>query len=670
MRLETFSAEGQAGLFNQIDLDLERTKRVYKVLGDLSQGSMEHLKAGNLKGFSFSSDKMRPMLSYISDNQILLSRHIEEQHLDINSEQEIRKLAQILKNNLHVVDNARKTLAQVDFNPVFFHSDELTNAYIDYHLPMAWEFEHDLVTINNLDNRRLLDLLISRGQKRIFLVGGTINVSELKIEVPDVVVYKVEDEKQLDELVVAFPQRPPRRITTLDCGGIPTDQEKMNEMKDLLSRGRSRAWLRFNTINRGDAVKILDNLANILVHRQTSDFHQKFKGIPAVIVCPGPSLKKNIKLLKKFKGKAIIFCVLHALKSLKAEGITPDVVIHTDPQNLKKRSLDANKKDAYKDYSLHDHWINKKDLEGVSFFVTSSSGSPHNFDAPVKEVLWMSPGMRIGEFLPIELHDYTRVGGSVSHSAFDLAVEFGCSKIVLVGQDLAFSDSGEMYSSSAKLGKSERRVSHLGEQFKVKGFYGKDVTTTASYDFFAQFYRVFAKEVAKKDIELFNCTEGGMFIDGFEHISLSDFLRNKVEKDKDGLDVQDIFLGVKRDQDKYDKDKKKLNRFIKDNIKLGQEVERLSKVAAGIAKKPLHTEEDLQKFDLVQNKAIKKLTKNYFYTLGLQKEIYILKAGVAADNSVEGQLGFHLDFLKAVSIFNKKFVKAFKTQLSLISTNG
>ena len=111
--------------------------------------------------------------------------------------------------------------------------------------------------------------------------------------------------------------------------------------------------------------------------------------------------------------------------------------------------------------------------------------------------------------------------------------------------------------------------------------------------------------MAKKGIELFNCTEGGIFIDGFEHISLSDFFRNKMGKNKDGLEVQDIFLGVKRDQNKYDKDKKKLNRFIKDNIKLGQEVERLSKVAVEIAKKPYHTDEDLQRFDLVQNKAIK-----------------------------------------------------------------
>ena len=79
MRTETFKAEGQKGLFNQIDLDFERTRRIYQVLRNLSQASMDQLKAGDLSRFSFSSDKMRPMLSYISDNRILLSKHIEEE---------------------------------------------------------------------------------------------------------------------------------------------------------------------------------------------------------------------------------------------------------------------------------------------------------------------------------------------------------------------------------------------------------------------------------------------------------------------------------------------------------------------------------------------------------------------------------------------------------------
>ena len=150
MRTETFKTEPRVSLFNQIKLDLERTKRVYKVLGELSQKSMDQLKLGNLQGFSYASDKMRPMLSYIADNNILLSTHIEDKQLDPKIEEEIRSLAQNLKKNLNVVDSARKSLSQVDFNPVFFLSEELTNAYLDYHLPMAWEFEHDLITINNL----------------------------------------------------------------------------------------------------------------------------------------------------------------------------------------------------------------------------------------------------------------------------------------------------------------------------------------------------------------------------------------------------------------------------------------------------------------------------------------------------------------------------------------
>ena len=667
MRTETFKVEGQKSLFNQINLDFERTKRIYRVLGDLSQDSMDQLKAGELTQFSFSSDKMRPMLSYIADNQITLSKHLEQDSEYYKFEEELRQLSQKLKRNLNSVEVAMKTMSAVDFNPVFFLSEELTNAYIDYQLPMAWEFEHDLVTINNLEHTLLLDLLIKRGQKRIFLIGGNINVSDLKIEYPDVIVYKTEDHKSLDELVVAFPQRPPRRITSLDCGNKPSSVELMNEIKDLLSKGRSRAWLRFNTINRGDAVKILDNLSNIHIHRQTSDFHQKFKGKAAVIVCPGPSLSKNIDYLKEIKGKALIICVLHALRPLRKAGIIPDIVIHTDPQNLKALSRIENELEV----SLYDHWINAEELEGVSYFVTSSSGSPDNFDFPVKEVIWMSPGMRIGAFLPIDLFDYTRVGGSVSHSAFDLAIEFGFSKIALVGQDLALSETGELYANNAELDLSPNRMANLGEEFKTKGFYGNEVTTNASFSFFAQFYKHFAKQVnAETNIKLFNCTEGGVYLEGFDHISLKKFIKDEVVNTEQDRSINSIFASVIRDEKKYLKEKAKLIRFIKDNIKLGKEVQRLSKIAIGIAKKKYQSEEELSRFDLVQNKTIKKLTKNYFYTLGLQKEIYILKAGVAADNSTRGQIGFHLDFLRSVVTFNTKFLAAFTKQLALISVKA
>ena len=64
-------------------------------------------------------------------------------------------------------------------------------------------------------------------------------------------------------------------------------------------------------------------------------------------------------------------------------------------------------------------------------------GAPYMFDIPSEKVLWMSPGQKVGQHLPIDVFDYNRVGGSVSHSAFDLMVEFGFTNIALVGQDLS-----------------------------------------------------------------------------------------------------------------------------------------------------------------------------------------------------------------------------------------
>ena len=124
MRTEIFKTEDQTGIFNQIDLDFERTKRIYRVLGDLSQETMNQLQTGDLTNFSFSSDKMRPMLSYISDNKIQLSKHLEDDKEFSEFEEELRALSKSLKRNLTSVEAARKAMGGVDFNPVFFQSEE------------------------------------------------------------------------------------------------------------------------------------------------------------------------------------------------------------------------------------------------------------------------------------------------------------------------------------------------------------------------------------------------------------------------------------------------------------------------------------------------------------------------------------------------------------------
>ena len=60
------------------DLNFERTKRIYKALHKLSDVSVQFLKNGASKEFSFSTDRMRPLMAYINDNSVLISKHLDD----------------------------------------------------------------------------------------------------------------------------------------------------------------------------------------------------------------------------------------------------------------------------------------------------------------------------------------------------------------------------------------------------------------------------------------------------------------------------------------------------------------------------------------------------------------------------------------------------------------
>ena len=135
---------------------------------------------------------MRPLLCYIADNNVKLSQHIGE-NIGVQ-DLSIKDVAKKLNENLKVIRTALHTMGQVPFNPIFFTSEHLTNAFLDYQIPLAWEFEYDLIIALNLENRKLLDCLTERGQKRIFLIGGPLNSDVLKDSFPsDVGIFKFDD---------------------------------------------------------------------------------------------------------------------------------------------------------------------------------------------------------------------------------------------------------------------------------------------------------------------------------------------------------------------------------------------------------------------------------------------------------------------------------------------
>ena len=114
---------------------------------------------------------------------------------------------------------------------------------------------------------------------------------------------------------------------------------------------------------------------------------------------------------------------------------------------------------------------------------------------------------------------------------------------------------------------------------------------------------------------------------------------------------------------------KKTQDFIRNNNGLCNEIDIYLKKLIPLAQKRNLSDDDLTRFDNIQNKMIKKMKKNVFYSLGLQRDIHILQSGLRTDTSLEGQLGYHLDFLRVVQNLNDKFRKSFSKQLLSIKAS-
>ena len=656
-------------------LDIDRSVRIYKSLADLSTKAVDALQESQSQKFSEITDIMRPLIGYVTDNQVKLSRFLDHEGVEKTEldqhDPEILTNISTFRKNLKTIDHVRNTMNAVPFSPVFFLSRELTNAFIDYQLSLAWDFEHDAVIILNSSDIRLIEALLERGQKRFIFAGGSLDNKDFQVILEKGgAAAAITDYKPLLEAggVPQFYGRPANRFVIFDVGEKQLDDKVKKKIAENVVHERNSTWARFNTVNRADATRVLPNLGNMALFDETSVLHNKFKGRAAIVVSPGPSLEKNVDLLKKVRGKVLVICVLHAFKELQRRGIIPDIVIHIDPADLK--TLYSRKND--KKVSHWEEWIEDNDFKGVSHLIVSNLSAPNMYNLDAKKTMWMSPGLPIGEYLPEKSHDYTRIGGSVSHAAFDLAVEFGCSSIALIGQDLARSIDGDLYAKNADLKfneeeeKEEKRRA-LGADVEVKGYYGDTVLSNNTFVYFRRTYEEFAEELKGTEIKVFNCTEGGAFINGFKHITLKKFIEEESQKEFDEsiseilqIDQQEPTIKLKRI--------KKTQDFIRNNNGLCNEIDRQLKKLIPLAQKNNISGDDLTRFDTIQNKMIKKMKKNIFYSLGLQRDIHILQSGLRTDTSLEGQLGYHLDFLRVVQNLNDKFKKSFSEQLLSIKS--
>lgn len=234
----------------------------------------------------------------------------------------------------------------------------------------------------------------------------------------------------------------------------------------------------------------------------------KFSGIPAIMVAGGPSLDKNIHLLEQAKGTAVILAADTVLPVLLNRGITPDFVTCIDPQEMTYEKF-ADVVPGIKDISLIcSAWVHPK--------------VPKLF--PADQIFWSFSGNSIEKWLNNLMGGSILTGGAgtVAHMNMIAAIIMGCSPIVFIGQDLAYTGAkdhaGDVFLTSQK------QMDNLLNSKDVLWVDGIDGTKVPSSRAFLNFKDIFERMILNNSGHYVNATEGGAHIEGTQVLSLMEVL--------------------------------------------------------------------------------------------------------------------------------------------------
>ena len=257
-------------------------------------------------------------------------------------------------------------------------------------------------------------------------------------------------------------------------------------------------------------VAVVNNIKNL---RYVPDSYcvDSFLGVfpqnmPAIIVSAGPSLEKNIRILRQAKGQALILCVDSAVKYLLREDIIPDLLVSVDPLKSLMR-FDDKRIDGIPIVGSTD--MNYRVLENLPNSKVVFSSTENSY----VQSLYQKTGHTIPQL---------KSGGSVATFAFSLCVYWGFQCVILVGQDLALTGN-QQYAGAGKLNKE----SSGRELLEVEDIYGQTIHTYRDYYYYLKW---FEQAVAMhSEIRVIDATEGGAKIAGTEIMTLQEALTEQAE---------------------------------------------------------------------------------------------------------------------------------------------
>ncbi len=299
-------------------------------------------------------------------------------------------------------------------------------------------------------------------------------------------------------------------------------------------------------------------LESIPFQRILNERKNKFDN--AIVVSAGPSLTKQLPLLKAYQDKAVIFCADGALSMLEKEGIVPDYVTNLD----------------YSDWSIK-FFQNKENKTSLNVLSCATHPSLVHFLDNKSVVLRDDP-----LYQRFNLNDfgYIDTGTHVSHFSYTLALALGFKNIIMIGQDLAFDEEGNSHSKGFSYGEQfngEKTVPTL----KAQAYAGKgEVLTHITWnDYRIKLEYLFACNDQKA--KFYNATEGGARISFTEELSFKECCEKFLIKEKPKFELPKSLTKNRSDKllvkfkEKIQKDQDNAKRFLNDALALKQILENI-----------------------------------------------------------------------------------------------
>lgn len=363
-----------------------------------------------------------------------------------------------------------------------------------------------------------------------------------------------------------------------------------------------------------NAARTCRNLASNIDHYAagagTDELIDAAKGYPAVCVAAGPSLVKNIDLLRDpdKRSKVVLIAAQTALKPLLARGIKPDFVTALDYSHISGRFYE--------------------DLPPLPDVTLVAEPKAHrtileNFPGPIRVPHSQFNDLLMGDSAmprtPI------KAGATVAHLSFYVAQHLGCDPIIFIGQDLGFSD-GLYYAPGTavhKVWSSEinpfntiemmewRRVVRMkGHLRRATDIHDRPIFTDEQMQ---TYLKQFERDFAKAPQTILDATEGGVVKQHATIVTLADALEQHATRPVPKIPVPPVGLDRGRLNDMRDLLKQRVRQvndlrattqktipILRQMQEHRQDKARIDKLFVRLHKLQRHVEQELaQTFNLV-----------------------------------------------------------------------